>query len=122
MGRGTGRGREGEIGDSERKEKEDVKELEEKGEKGGGGGGGGGEGGWVWEAVGSPSLWGAAVDRGSHYTATLDCPSFYSQPIIISFFSFFDGRASWGGSWIILYTSPPKCSSSQQFLSWREDS
>ena len=33
MGRGTGRGREGEIGDSERKEKEDVKELEEKGEK-----------------------------------------------------------------------------------------
>ena len=69
----------------------------ERGEIGGGGGG------WVWEAVGSPSLWGAAVDRGSHYTATLDCPSFYSQPIIISFFSFFDGRASWGGSWIILF-------------------
>ena len=33
LGRGTGRGREGEIGDSGRKEKEDVKELEEKGEK-----------------------------------------------------------------------------------------
>ena len=102
MGRGTGRGREGEIGDSERKEKEDVKELEEKGEK---------EEEeereekeaeygrlWVAHHCGAQLLIG-----GSHYTATLDCPSFYSQPIIISFFSFFDGRASWGGSWIILF-------------------
>ena len=93
MGRGTGRGREGEIGDSERKEKEDVKELEEKGEKeeeekeeeeeeeekeAGYGRL------WVAHHCGAQLLIG-----GSHYTATLDCPSFYSQPIIISFFFIF---------------------------------
>ena len=49
------------MGDSEEKEEEEgEEEKEEEGE--GGGGGGEGEGRGVWEAVASPSLWGAAVD------------------------------------------------------------